>query len=283
MRTLLLLIFSALNSTQAFAAEPPVSAAREPGENWETAARRQMPAEPAPRASSVLNSAIYYRPGLNVSRLPEWTGSADELDQAFDSVRDDRIYRDPVHAGFPRRATWLYTRDGCFVRATHSARRLQQIGFTRAGKVFVFGKLKVVSKYDTRGASYWWFHVVAAYRIGRDAVIFDPAIDPRSPLTLEAWLQKMSSRITGLRVAVCDTYAYGPNSICVGGSSRQEAGMPTSLNKFLRLEWNNLLNLRMNPRELLGDHPPWLISSSEEISVGAVRRSNHPLVIQEGD
>jgi hypothetical protein len=139
--------------------------------------------------------------------------------------------------------------------------------------VFVFGDLKHVNKYDSRGASYWWFHVGSAFRIGQRAVVLDPSIDPRSPIPLDRWIRSFAKKVDATRVSVCDSYAYVPVSTCIGGRTSAEGGSIRHLLDYMSPEWNQLRRMRHDPRKLLGDQPPWKatvaiesrVVSSEEV------------------
>ncbi len=241
-----------------------VSAERAPEESWETALARNsaLASDIQMSGRSASSSARFYTENFDVSSLPEWNQSWEELKKSFERLRDERPYYHSSRPQWARRATWLYPRDGCYARAAHSARSFEKNNQARPGKVFAFGNLKMKTAYDTRGSVYWSYHVAAAFRWNNEAYVMDPSVEPSQPLPLRDWLSRISAQPSRVKVAVCDSYAYVPGSLCLGGSSRQESGSENHLIGFLPREWNSLVALRMNPEKLVGDSPPWLHNSN---------------------
>jgi hypothetical protein len=242
--------------------EPMISETRSENEDWNEALTRELKKLSAlQRASSdssasVIRSAKPYSPDMNVATLPEWTGSSEALMRVFLNLRDERHYSDP-NRNFKRRATWLYPRDGCYVRATHSAQSAARSGYVRPGKVFAFGSLRFASRFASGGVVYWSYHVAAAYRNGRTTLILDPALNPAGPIDLAKWISKMHQGASGLKLSVCDSYAYGIYHPCTGGGPSQERSFSTHMRKFLPLEWSNVRARGFDPMKVLGDDPPW--------------------------
>jgi hypothetical protein len=254
-------LFSALSVSAG-----EISSSRNPGEDWTVALARQdrllAPAMASrwaqPSGATALRMARTWGQGVSLESLPSWGGSLQDLQWAFERMRDEKFYVHSSRPDFLRRSTWLYPNDGCFARAVHAARSFSRMSFPRPGKIFAFGNLRVKTKYDPRGAAHWWFHVAAAFRFGETAWVLDPSVDPIRPRTLPDWLSLISKQPFQVRVTACDTFAYLPRHLCVGGSERQERGFHRHQGLFLPKEWNRLRALRMNPEHLLADDQLWL-------------------------
>ncbi len=208
--------------------EPFISPVRRESEDWNKALTRELnklsalERSTADSGQSVINSAKPYAPSMDVSNLPEWTASSGALQNVFLTVRNERIYKQSSRPDFPRRATWLYPRDGCYARASHTAQSADRSGYARPGKVFAFGPLRFKSPFASGGVVYWSYHVAAAYRIGQKTFVLDPALNPRSPISLQQWIDVMKYDSRQIKVSVCDTYAYGVYHACLGGTSSSE-------------------------------------------------------------
>jgi hypothetical protein len=268
---------TALFSSLVFAQE---TAVREPNENWQSALARAIRKNPTSfenwaRGQSVTSSAKLYKDGFDVSTLPQWYGTDAELLAAFQKLRDERPYVQSNRPTFPRRASWLYPQDGCYARAAHSARSFEKDQKTRPGKVFAFGNLKMKTDFGPHGVVYWSYHVAAAFRIGDQAIVLDPSAEPSRPLLLQEWLGRMNSRPQNIRVAICDTYAYSPGSICVGGSANQENNSVSHQVSWLPREWNWMISLKKNPELILGSQPPWVGAQPVLTPVAPIRDVDH--------
>ena len=253
---LLLLTLPTARAQEAFNPSPPrshVSAVRAEDESWKQAALKHLGTTLfAPR--SAMGSAKPF-PQLNdVSALPEWTADTNALLAQFENARDVRPYGSRT---FPRRSTWLYPNDGCYARASHVSRTIGAAGVPRPGKVFAFGNLTLRTPYSRTGRVSWWFHVAAAYRQGTSVVVLDPAVEARHPLALAEWIARISRSPQAVRVSLCDPSSYFPRDICIGGSSRQERSAIAHQMGFLNPEWNRVVSLRLDPRKVLGEEPPW--------------------------
>jgi hypothetical protein len=238
------------------------SAIRQPGQNWREALEIQSLQNAVFREQatnrSAMGESITYEEGFDISYLPVWTGSEQQLQMAFEKMRDERPYVSSSQPDFPRRSTWLYPRDKCYTRAGHAARSFEKQNWNRPGKIFAFGDLSYKTEFDPRGATHWSYHVAAAYRVGNRALILDPSVDFNHPLSLPAWLATFTKRPTSVEIAVCDTYSYSAGSRCRGNSTISEDRSIRQQIELLSTEWNSLVNLNKNPSRLLGDQPPWL-------------------------
>ncbi|MEK7358040.1 MAG: sigma 54-interacting transcriptional regulator [Bdellovibrionota bacterium] len=257
LRSLVTLIAAFFVANLALAAEPEGSAAREPGESWEQAARRHRVHELEFFAGGTPESQAHpiEEIGVDLARLPEWPGSIAGIRDAFARARDERFYEDSH--GLLRRSSWMYPDDGCFVRASHVAKSLERAGLVRPGKVFAFGNLKMTTSFHPRGAVYWWYHVAPAYRKGNLVIVLDPAAHHDRPLLLHEWVALISRKPETTKIALCDTNAYMAAQTCVGGSPDQERGQQAQQRHYLSSEWSRLVRLRMAPLVTLQANTRW--------------------------
>lgn len=243
---------------------PPISAVAQEGENWEFTLGQRMGLEIF-SSGTAYNEAKSFAEVLEAndfSVLPEWPGTESELAGYFANARDERIYKD--ENGFMRRSTWLYPEDGCHTRAAHIARSFESIPMPRPGKVFAFGiplgpPLGLYSRFsrDPQKKTWWLFHVAAAYRVGQDVIVLDPAVDANQPLKIGTWLSKMARNPERAKVSICDTYSYDPASLCRGGTPDRERNSLDHQKSYFSMEWVRVLRLGLEPKEILGPHPPW--------------------------
>jgi hypothetical protein len=237
------------------------SAIRHPNQGWRDALEIQLRQNVSFREQtanrSAMGESIPYQNGFDISYLPIWPGTEQQLQSAFEKMRDERIYKTATEPDFPRRSTWLYPRDKCYTRAGHAARSFENQNWIRPGKVFAFGDLSYKTEFDPRGATHWSYHVAAAYRVGDRALILDPSVDFHRPVSLATWISLFSRQPYDVEIAVCDTYSYSAGSRCRGnGKISEERSMRQQID-LLSVEWNSLVNLDKNPTRLLGDQPPW--------------------------
>ncbi len=236
---------------QAFAEKEP-SPLRFPGEDWQAALARQ--------GISVNNLEA-----ANVNNLPEWKGTLEELQKVFEKARDETAYASHHSRDFRRRSPWLFPRDGCYAKSSHVAQSIERQGVLRPGKIFTFGRLRLKTPFSSRGWVYWSYHVGTGYRFGNKVIVLDPSVNYNSIMTLENWLILTAKNPSTIRVKFCDTFAYSPSWTCVGGSRRQERATLSHIRDLLPDEWNNLIDLNMNPEKLLGDEPPWKTTAPNQV------------------
>lgn len=192
---------------------------------------------------------------LNLSEIPD-VGSYPDLEREFKYVRDTRFIEGVQP--FSRRLTWMYPDDGCYARAELAAVGLSQHNFPEPKKIFVFGNLKAVTKNAPRGAVEWWYHVAVTYRVGHEAYVFDPAIEPQRPLKLAEWNKAVGGERSFVQYTICSAKTFDPNSDC-----QSPRGLPLEealeeQRGFLSPEWDRLLELNRDPEKELGNEPPWL-------------------------
>jgi hypothetical protein len=235
--------------------DPGASASRDPGESYQDASTRHHHhhhRDPGAVEGDTPETLARELGALEVSALPDWKDTG-ALQKGFVSVRDDRFLPGPDGSPGPaRRIPWQYPDDGCFTRAEAAAERLSQTGYPRPKKLYVFGALAVQTPNAAGGTVRWWYHVAAAVRVGPDAYVIDPAIEPGAPLKLGEWIARMTGDPTEPRLAICGSSAYDAYSACHGSDpayAREEA--QADLPTLLESEWSRLLELGRDPSRIL--------------------------------
>lgn len=182
---------------------------------------------------------------------------ADDLDRAFEFVRDRRFLKWSRNPDFVRRSTWLYPDDGCYARAELMNSNLDLAGFQKAQKVFVFGSLNALTPNHPGGKVSWWYHVAPIVNVNGEAFVLDPAVEPEEALILAEWLDRIRFRDTKVTIAICAPDTYVPSDDCVRPRGGNNAEATRSHGTFLNDEWNRLVSLGRDPKLELGDRPPW--------------------------
>lgn len=232
-----------------------VSASRRPGEDWRTAAARHAfrsnmgSAYDAAKPLAELDHSLEFPYG----------GQKKTLFAMFSYIRDKRFIPDPIDQKFLRRLSWLYPDDGCFMRAEWVARILNKHHNKRwVNKIFVFGNLEVKTPHHPNGKVTWWYHVVPGMGFGRKTVVLDPALNPQHPLYLEDWMRLMNKDVGSLKVAICRSGAFGPDSACENSFEEwPEDELIEISNGYLQLERARIKQLGRDPERELGNRPPW--------------------------
>lgn len=236
-----------------------ISAIRYENETFEQASTRNkmfyVPPEEGIYGQSVSQAA---RPlaQIDFRKVPDW-GQSSKLVSAFNEIRDERflIWFNWL-SYFPRRLFWLYPDNGCWIRADTARARLEGSNYPDTMKLFIFGNLKVFTKNHPNGFVQWWFHVVPVASVNGTPMVFDPAINPSEPMTVQEWIGKMDEAedASKFTFSLCHSHAYWPYSSCENPTS-----VPNWLfmSSFLRSEWNRIESLGRDPKEELGDNPPW--------------------------
>lgn len=206
------------------------------------------------RSGSAYNSAVPLEQA-DLSKITKWKN--EDLRYAYSRIRDERFIRDSQNPLFPRRSTWLYPQDGCWARAALSSIRSAEWGLKRPSKMFVFGDLEVKTPNAKEGVVTWWYHVVPIVLDENNIpLVIDPAIEPKTYLPLNEWLLKMGTP-SKMKVAICSTYTYGPMDSCDLSTSKTEEDAMKDQTHYLPIEWKNLEELNRDPKQELGDNPPW--------------------------
>ena len=241
------------------------SAVRASHESWLKAAHRAYPIYGARAGGSfkigVPEMAFENRKAwkdIDQWLIPEWKQNDENFDLSFRQLRDHRFLHTSILSRFPRRISWLYPDEGCFVRAELMERLLEQWGYQTAAKIFAFGDLKLVTENSPEGFVTWWYHVAIAFRKDNKVYIFDPGMEPRWPLYFEEWASQMSKFPSAVTYAVCEPGTISPFDDCRNPKKRSLSLIEKYQKEFLELEWDRMLYLRKNPNKVLGEEPPWM-------------------------
>jgi hypothetical protein len=252
------LIFAILGFDAAQASLSPHRAHGTPGALYVRAAQRALIAKGllAQTKPALLEKSEFKQ--AHWERVP--AVDAATMQTSFEFARDEKPHVD--EASRPRRATWLYPDDGCFVRAVVAADLITKKSAVQPMKIFAFGTLKVKTANSVIGEVEWWYHVAPITKVV-DAVngtekfyVYDPAIQPKNPMEVTAWLKTMNA--PDIDVAICATDAYDPDSDCAIGEANPTTRAQTEAAWFLPSEWSRLEELGRNPVDELGAKPPWL-------------------------
>lgn len=194
---------------------------------------------------------------LDASTVPEWD-SIEALSEVFEDIRDLRHLQTPARPSFQRRISWLYPDDGCFARAALARQKIEDQWGKPLAKLFIFGDLEVQTPNSPDGSVQWAWHVVPLVKINGVLHVIDPAIDPKQPMTAEAWALKQVSDINDARFAICKSYSYSPYSRCTDATANDESRALSDQQTYLGYEWSRVQELSRDPERELGDFPPWL-------------------------
>jgi hypothetical protein len=238
-----------------------LSERRFPDETYQSALLRNLPTRSLRSGAleteydrSVFNSLTTLEE-VNISTLPEVLSEAVAFEM-HRRLRDTRSWTWNEMQDFPRRLSWLYPEDGCYLRADLMVSKLKEWGYTRPKQAFVLGDLSFESLYEKVN---WWYHVAPIVRVGTQAYVIDPAIDYQRPLLLKDWVQRISEKTANTQIAVCEAGAISPDDPCnsvepTWNSTEREM----TLQAFLGSEWSGLeAVLGQSPSGILGDSPPW--------------------------
>lgn len=182
--------------------------------------------------------------------------NSENLNTAFENVRDVRFIDDTKNTNFKRRSTWLFPDDGCYARAELAIMNLTKLEYNSPNKIFAFGNLRANTSNSTSGEVTWWYHVAPIIRVGNVSYVLDPAIDSKKPLEVNDWLEKMGASPSELTVAICSSNSYDPYSSCEEKKNKYDYAYKDQL-IFLDQEWDRQIELGRDPNQVLGDSPPW--------------------------
>jgi hypothetical protein len=181
--------------------------------------------------------------------------SSEQAKELFIYMRDKRDLID--RANFKRRITWLYPDDGCYVRSAIMQSLIKEKTGESWSQIFVFGNLELQTKYSEVGSVTWWYHVAPVVRTDKGIFVFDPSVNTKAPMALKDWLSKVNAD-TDASIAICDANAYIPDSSCVQEeTNHRDEALIEEKEVFFANEWNRLINLGLQPEEILGEKPPW--------------------------
>ncbi|MES2854752.1 MAG: protein-glutamine glutaminase family protein [Bdellovibrionota bacterium] len=182
----------------------------------------------------------------------------EEMLADFKLIRDERDLIADDNSSFSRRNPYLYPMDGCWVRAAHMNHILTENGRPVLPKIFVFGNLSVDSPYSQQGKILWVYHVAPGATLNGEIYLFDPSIEPATPIRLDDWLSRMGVSRISSEIQICNSRTYDTSDSCVLPGSEEQRRFDFEIQSYLSLEWDNLEKLNLNPLVLLGEKPPWL-------------------------
>jgi hypothetical protein len=235
-----------------------LSASRPAGESFGDSLKKNLPeyiGKEDSGSQTVINRRLQLAQ-VDFSQAVEWSDA--QLNEGFLLARDTRFISLDYPSDFPRRPSFLYPDDGCFVRAEAMGYLLESRDFPRPSKVFIFGNLRVTTSNSPEGVVSWWYHVALLVKSKGTYWVIDPAIEPQHPLTLEEWMGWQTTLEDAL-FSVCNPYAYWPDGECfpVRSADPRETAMG-SQSTYLNAEWERQLELGRDPNKVLGDQPPWI-------------------------
>lgn len=207
---------------------------------------------------SAMDSSVAYDK-VDLNQIPEFQKSADEIQKIFEDIRNVRFLEDPDVTQFPRRISWLYPMDGCFIRAEWVAHLLRKADPTvQFSRVFIFGNLKVKTKNSSSGSVSWWYHVAVIIRHQGKAFVFDPSLEVARPLELSDWVKlQVPNPSKDAELAICTGATYSPSDDCDSKNLLSEKEAADDISDYLSYERSNLERLKRDPQVELGNNPPW--------------------------
>lgn len=254
MKQIILFILLLGSSNAALAA---LSAARPESEDYRVKATQTLVFNsPTTSHFSTFDNAVSPFADSTVA-VPEFL-SVENMQTAFSSVRDRKNLHWLKMPESPRRNTYLYPIDGCFMRAALMNKNLKANRIKPLPKIYVFGNLNIKTRYTKSGTAAWYFHVALIARVGKDEYVFDPSMDYDKPMRMDSWLGAMGVNRTNSELRICDADNYSPYEPCVGGHGfYEEIYLSSDVEQYLSAEWYNLINIGLDPQKLLGENPPW--------------------------
>lgn len=193
---------------------------------------------------------------LNDLSLTEWA-SYEVMLERFEEIRDERFINPEDE--FPRRISWMYPDDGCYVRAGMFIKRAREKGYEAPERVYVFGDLLVETENTFLGTVTWWYHTAAVVKVEDQVYVLDPSVEPNYPLTIENWILKQAESLSSVELSYCRADTYSPANSCTNPRPGASSTVDLDQDYFLEREWYRQLTLKRDPLEVLGDKAPWLI------------------------
>jgi hypothetical protein len=174
----------------------------------------------------------------------------------FNWVRDVRWVEDQVNGWQLRRISWLDPDAGCEARAEVVVHRATQNFLTKPYKLFVTGDLNPLTGNHPDGFVHWGVHLAPVVRRSGSgtAYLLDPALYSAGPLSWSSWRSRLRPGNFPVSYAVMDPSWYSP----LGPDKANAAyGYDELEYEYLPLEWDRQIELGRDPRDVLGDNPPW--------------------------
>ncbi len=89
-------------------------------------------------------------------------------------------------------------------------------------------------------------------------LVSDPALHAYRPIPLKKWILKQVENLEDVKVSICSGKTYGPSDECYEAKRRDEQTLIRHREMFMDREFSNLVNLKYNPENELGNIPYWL-------------------------
>jgi len=180
---------------------------------------------------------------LDLRNLPVW--DKDVYKKRYKEIRDKKFL---AYEGEDRRVPWLYTRDGCHVRATHFINEAKRLGYEAPKKIFIFGVLEIRGAIIPRGAVEPWFHTAPIVNVDGEAMVLDPSISFSRPLTLDKWVSYIAKDRTKAQTiySLCEPDTYLPTSSCRNPAPLNLKKLEEETQLYLKFERNILRNLGLS-------------------------------------
>ena len=164
--------------------------------------------------------------------------------EVFDAIRSVRFI--DTDAGGKREIPWFYLDDGCYIRAELAKRLIEDTFGFNVKKIFLFGGLRppVFEEDPVRVINWGRFHVAIAMKTNNDEVyVLDPSVFYQSPLTLDQWLNRISSEDTVM--SVCNADTYRPENDCAKGEAMDGTTFWDDVRILLNMESLGLENQKI--------------------------------------
>jgi hypothetical protein len=244
------------NKTSLLKNTNEMSARRNAGEDWHAYIQKTATMK---TRGNILDSSIDWNDKKKVDALLKRTVSWPSykiIQDNFEKLRDIRYFQE--RPDFLRRVSWLYPDDGCWTRAAAVIKDLfgplnnSFNAYPRPAKVFAFGNLCVNTKNSPSGVVRWWYHTAPIIKDAatNQTYVLDPSIDTQKPLTMNAWVNAITSNqgeckdyvSTVDSINVCNGYGSGPSDQC-HANYKEEANSMLVQTEFQDLERERLVIL----------------------------------------
>lgn len=232
--------------TSASAAVAAPSAVRGPRESWKQARARSLPDFQTQARGPSAYDSLKDLTLINFGSVYDLKNNQD-LMTIFEYVRDTRFitnHRSPISQ---RRISWLYPDDGCFVRAELMTNFIKEKRMPPTSKLFVFGDLSVRTKNAPGNLVRWWYHVAPIYRVGKMVYVLDPAIEPRRPLTVLEWRERVSEESDVRNFSLCSQHTFEPDDNCQKPTPLSMEFLTDYQRQFQSYEWERIVRMGRDP------------------------------------
>lgn len=250
------------------------SAARDLQQDWHAKLSSIYHLEKFPK-DTIIDQSVLWKDVTARNKLLEtvvaWP-NINVIQHNFEKIRNIRYAKDTVYVDFLRRITWLFPDDGCWTRASAVIKDLfgpyhnLVNDFARPSKVFAFGNLCANTPNHVKGYVAWWYHTAPMIRDAEtnQSYVLDPSVNPYTPLTVEKWMEEISSHSGACsransfveKFSVCNGYGPNPFNYCED-EFVTEFSAAVNQSTYRAYEYKRQLVLGRDPQQVLGDSPPW--------------------------